>query len=36
MAVMDKDMVKLLNYRQLIKCPKYKTAWNLSAVNKFG
>ncbi len=36
MAVMDKDTGKLLNYRQLINSPKYKTAWSLSAANKFG
>jgi hypothetical protein len=36
MAVMDKDMGKLLNYRQLMNSPKYKIAWRLSAANKFG
>jgi hypothetical protein len=36
MAVMDKDTGKLLNYRQLMNSPKYKTAWSLSAANKFG
>jgi hypothetical protein len=35
MAVMDKDMGKLLNYRQLMNSPKYKKAWSLSAANKF-
>jgi hypothetical protein len=33
---MDKDMGKLLNYRQLLSSPKYKKAWSLSAANKFG
>jgi hypothetical protein len=33
---MDKDTGKLLNYRQLMKNPKYKNAWSLSAANKFG
>jgi hypothetical protein len=36
MAVMDKDMDKLLNYRQLMNNPKYKTVWSLSAANEFG
>ncbi len=27
---------KLLNYRQLMNSPKYKTAWSLSAANKLG
>jgi hypothetical protein len=36
MAVMDKDTGKLLNYRQLMSSPKYKTARSLSAANKFG
>jgi hypothetical protein len=35
MAVMEKDMGKLLNYRQLMNSPKYKKTWSLSAVNKF-
>ncbi len=35
MAVMDKDMGKLLNYRQLMNSPKYKKVWSLSAANKF-
>ncbi len=33
---MGKDIVKLLNYRQLMNSPKYKKAWSLSAANKFG
>jgi hypothetical protein len=36
MAVMDKDLCKILNYRQLINSPKYKKAWSLSLANKFG
>ncbi len=36
MAVMDKDMGKLLNYGQLMNSPKYNMAWSLSAANKFG
>jgi hypothetical protein len=35
-AVIDKDMGKLLNYRQLMNSPKYKKAWSLSAANEFG
>jgi hypothetical protein len=35
MAVMDKDTGKLLNYRQLMNSPKYKTTWSLSAANEF-
>ncbi len=34
MAVMDKDTSKLLNYRQLMNCPKYKKAWSLSVANE--
>jgi hypothetical protein len=34
MAVMDKDPGKLHNYRQLMKSPKYKNAWSLSASNQ--
>ncbi len=36
LAVMEKDTGQLLNYQQLIRNPKYKKAWNLSAANKFG
>jgi hypothetical protein len=36
MAVMDKDMGKLLIYRQLMNSPKYKKAWSLSAANNIG
>ncbi len=30
MAVMDADMGKLLNYRQLMRNTKYREAWSLS------
>jgi hypothetical protein len=36
MAVMDKDMGKLLNCRQLMNSLKYKKVWSLSAASKFG
>jgi hypothetical protein len=36
MAVMDKDLGKLLNYRHTMNSPKYKKAWSLSAANKYG
>jgi hypothetical protein len=36
LAVMKKDTGWLLNYRQLIRNPKYKKAWKLSAANEFG
>jgi hypothetical protein len=36
MAVMDADMGKLLNYRQLMISTKYRQAWSLSPANKFG
>jgi hypothetical protein len=36
MSVMDKDMGKLFNYRQLMNSLKYKKASSLSAANKFG
>ena len=35
MAVMDAEG-KMLNYRQLIRNPKYKKQWNVSAANEFG
>jgi hypothetical protein len=35
-AVMDKDSGKLLNYRQLLRSPKYKKEWSISAANEFG
>ena len=36
MAVMDTESGKLLNYRQLLRSPKHKKAWSISAANKFG
>ncbi len=36
MAVMEADMGKLLNYRQLMISTKYRQAWSLSSANKFG
>ena len=36
LAVMDKDTGKLLNYRQLLRHPKYKKAWSTLAANEFG
>jgi hypothetical protein len=36
LAVMDKETGQLLNYRQLIRNPKYKKEWRLSAANEFG
>ena len=33
---MDSETGKLLNYRQLIKNPKYKKNWSTSSANKFG
>ena len=36
MAVMDADMGKLLNYRQLMRSTKYRQAWSLSSASKFG
>ena len=36
LSVMDKTTGKMLNYRQLIKDPKYHQAWSLSAANEFG
>ena len=36
LAVMDKETGQLLNYRQLIRNPKYKKEWKISAANKFG
>ena len=35
-AVLDKATGKKLEYRQLIKHPDYKDAWNLSGANEFG
>jgi hypothetical protein len=36
LAVLDKETGKLLNYRQLLKHPKYKKDWDLSSANEFG
>jgi hypothetical protein len=36
MAVMDADMGKLLNYRQLTRSTKYREAWSLSSANECG
>ena len=36
LAVMNKETGKLLNYCQLMRHPKYKTAWITLAANKFG
>jgi hypothetical protein len=36
LAVMDQESGKLLNYRQLMRHPKYKKAWSTSAANEFG
>jgi hypothetical protein len=36
MAVMDANMGKLLNYRQLMRSAKHRQAWSLSSANKIG
>ena len=36
MAVMDAETGKLLNYRQLMRDPKYKKRWSTSSANEFG
>jgi hypothetical protein len=36
LSVMDRDSGKLLNYRQLMKHPKYKKQWSTSSANEFG
>ena len=36
MAVMDAETGQLLNYKQLIRSPKYKKDWSYSAANEFG
>ena len=36
MAVMDKETGKMLNYRQLLRHPKFKKEWHTSSTNKFG
>jgi hypothetical protein len=35
-AVLDPATGKQLNYRQLLRHPKFKAAWNLSAADEFG
>jgi len=35
-SVQDEDTGQILEYDQLLKHPKYKTAWNISAANEFG
>jgi hypothetical protein len=35
-SVLDYETGQLLEYRQLLKHPKYAKAWNLSAANEFG
>jgi hypothetical protein len=34
--VLDPDTVQLLEYRHLLRHPKFKDAWNISAANEFG
>ena len=34
--VLDPETGQLLEYRQLLRHPKYKDAWNISAANEFG
>ena len=36
MAVMDEQTGRLLNYKQLIRYPKYKKNWSTSSANEFG
>ena len=36
LAVMDKDTGKMLNYRQLLRIPKYREIWSKSSANEFG
>ena len=36
MAVMDAESGRMLNYRQLLRLPKYKGPWSTSAANEFG
>ena len=36
MAVMDAETGKLLNYKQLMRNPRYKKKWNVSSANEFG
>ena len=36
MAVMDAEMGKLLNCKQLLRHPKYKGKWHIFSANEFG
>ena len=36
MAVMDAETGKLLNYKQLMRDPKYRKKWSISSANEFG
>ena len=36
LAVLDAEMGKILNYRQLMRQPNYKNDWQLSSANEFG
>ena len=36
LVVMDQDSVKMMNYRQLPKHPKFSKAWSKSSTNEFG
>ena len=36
MAVLDEDTGNLLNYRQLLRHPKYQAQWKVSSANEFG
>ena len=36
MPVMDAETGKLLNYKQLMRDPKYKKRWSISSANEFG
>ena len=36
MAVLNRDTGKLLNYRQLLRTPKFAQVWSKSSANKFG
>ena len=35
-AVMDAETGKILNYKQLMRDPKYKKKWSTSSANEFG
>ena len=35
-AMLDHDWGEMLEYRQLIKHPKFRPDWNTSSANKFG